>query len=176
MHLKRRGLAWARNRERKMLLHHTSPNVITKLTDGSNYIFGDCLFFSTDVYSASGGPVHVYELEQDDDSIIEECRLYNAESVEEVIHSAWAHLDIRIDEETAGSLLDGSMDVYELAPAYLCDGTPYADLGWQIQRIQGECAVKMGYQGCEAFDEQGTVYIIPMRDREHELNLVESPN
>lgn len=42
-----------------------------------------------------------------------------------------------------------------------------------LQGKRGECAVKMGYDGCEDVDEQGTVYIVPMFGREKELTLVE---
>ncbi len=46
-----------------------------------------------------------------------------------------------------------------------------AEADWWIQELRGECAKKMGYDGCEDEDEQGSVYIVPMFGREEILVL-----
>ena len=58
----------------------------------------------------------------------------------------------------------------------VCSYIPYSGLSfawspWWLQGKRGECAVKMGHDGCEDEDEQGTVYIVPMTGREKELIL-----
>lgn len=69
-----------------------------------------------------------------------------------------------VDEEAAEELLDGSTNEWDLENVT-------AELSWLLQGKRGECAVKMGYDGCEDEDEQGTVYIVPMQGRENELTL-----
>jgi hypothetical protein len=64
--------------------------------------------------------------------------------------------------EMAEALLDGRENAEYLE----------AEDSWWLQGKKGECAVKMGYDGAEDMDEQGTVYIIPMMGRENELTLL----
>ena len=51
---------------------------------------------------------------------------------------------------------------------------PDADLD-KKELQTGECAKKMGFDGCKDEDEQGTVYIIPMFGRE-EILVLEGDN
>lgn len=136
-------------------MYHTSPN---KIEPGSIHAFGiagDCLFFSDDVYSMSAGKVVVYEADFD-------CVPVDALEDEEIIIEIASRFNV--DEETAESLLDGSENEW----VHGAD----ADDSWWLQGKRGECAVKMGYDGCEDEDEQGAVYIIPMTGRESELTEV----
>ena len=71
------------------------------------------------------------------------------------------------DAELAESLLDSSEN--EWNQDFECDG----DASLWLQGKRGQCAVKMGYDGCEDEDEQGVVYIIPFEGRESELKLVQ---
>jgi hypothetical protein len=73
-----------------------------------------------------------------------------------------------VDESVAESLLDGSIN--ELDLDHKCTN----DHSWWLQGKRGECAVKMGYDGCEDEDEQGAVYIVPMLGRENELRLLKA--
>ena len=66
----------------------------------------------------------------------------------------------------AEGLLDASVSEWDLGS---CDG----EGSWWLQGKRGECAVKMGFDGCEDIDEQGTVYIVPMTGRESELKLID---
>ena len=77
--------------------------------------------------------------------------------------------ELQLNEDLAESLLDGTQSECCLDD---CEGED----SWWLQGKRGECAVKMGYDGCEDEDEQGTVYIIPMLGREDELKLVEIVN
>ncbi|MCS6259863.1 hypothetical protein G3479_11455 [Shewanella baltica] len=137
-------------------MFHTSPSKIVKGSINKYGIAGSCLFFSDDVYQMSEASVFTYEAEFDcvrasqlhDDAIIDEIASY-----------------FDVDADTAGSLLDGSENEWD----YGAD----ADGSWWLQGKRGECAVKMGYDGCEDRDEQGTVYIVPMLGREEELKIIE---
>lgn len=135
-------------------MFHTSPVKIEKIN--KNGIAGSCLFFSNKIYSMSNKSMYVYEA---DFNTIEVSKLYD----EKIITRIAKYFDI--DTETAESLLDGSENEWD----YGAD----ADGSWWLQGMRGECAVKMGYDGCKNRDEQGTVYIIPMFGRESELKLIE---
>ena len=136
-------------------MYHTSPSKIEAGTINSLGIAGDCLFFSDDVYSMSAAEVVVYEA---DFHCIRASQLEDDEIVAEVAAR------FSVDADTAESILDGSESEWD----YGAD----AEDSWWLQGKRGECAVKMGYDGCEDVDEQGTVYIVPMTGREDDLRLV----
>ena len=50
------------------------------------------------------------------------------------------------------------------------------EASWWIQGLQGDVAKIMGYRAAEGFDEQGTVFIVPMLGREVDLRLVRTEN
>ena len=134
-------------------MYHTSPVEITSINkDG---IAQDCLFFSDDVYQMSGASIFVYEAEFD---CIRASQLDDEEIAEEIAEK------FNVDIELARELLDASESEWSLE---CCD----AELSWWLQGKRGEAAVKMGFDGCEDEDEQGTVYIIPMFGREAELAI-----
>lgn len=136
-------------------MYHTSPQPIAAGTINSLGVAGDCLFFSDDVYQMSADTVYVYEAdfetvkagELDDEAIINEIA---------------SRFDVGAD--TAESLLDASESEWS-------HGADAED-SWWLQGRRGEAAAKMGFDGCEDKDEQGTVYIIPMTGRESELQEV----
>lgn len=137
-------------------MYHTSPVGITSI---NNYgIAQDCLFFSDDVYQMSEACTYIYEADFD-------CVRASQLSNEEIIAEIAEYFDC--DLELAESLLDASES--EWNQDFDCDGED----SWWLQGKRGECAVKMGYDGCEDEDEQGTVYIVPMLGRESELKLLE---
>ncbi len=139
-----------------MKITHTSPNKITSIN--KNGQFDDCLFFSADEYSmTTKGDLYVYSIELLDSKIIEVSELYN----EEVIANIASVLDV--DEDAAERLLDGRDTAFD----HDLDGED----DWWIQAKQGECAKLMGYEAVESQDEQGTVYIVPMANRENDLVL-----
>lgn len=138
-------------------MFHTSPTKITKSTINNNGIAGSCLFFSDDVYQMSANSVYVYEA---DFNCVDASELYDDKIIEDISR----YFDC--NKELAEALLDASEN--EWNQEFDCD----AEDSWWLQGKRGECAVKMGYDGCEDVDEQGTVYIVPMLNRELELNLV----
>lgn len=134
-----------------MKLFHTSPKEITKIDRFGT--FDDCLFFSATPYSMSVGEVITYSINADDMHFIDASDLHDSEVIAEIAER------FEIDLDDAESLLDGSDSVWN---HYFAD----AENDWFIQAKRGECAKKMGYDGCKDEDEQGTVYIIPMLGRE----------
>ncbi len=143
-------------------MFHTNPNKISSGSINKHGIASDCLFFSDDIYFMSAkGPCHVYEAEFN-------CVPASQLSDEEIIKEIAEYFGC--EHELAESLLDASEN--EWSQEFDCDGED----SWWLQGKRGECAVKMGYDGCEDEDEQGTVYIIPMAGRESELKLIETIN
>ncbi len=137
-----------------MKLYHTSPAEIKSINN--NGLLLDSLCFSIDEYVMTAAKTYyVYSVTVT--NLISVTELYDSEIVSEIA----AALEINCDQ--AEQLLDDSASVYD----FELNGED----GWWIQGKQGECAKKMGYEGVQACDEQGTVYIIPMFSREKELIL-----
>ena len=140
-------------------MFHTSPSKIELGSINSNGVSGSCLFFSDDVYTMTASKtVYVYEA---DFNCVRASRLHDEAIIARIAEY------FGCDEELAESLLDGSES--EWNQDFDCEGSD----SWWLQGMRGECAVKMGFDGCEDEDEQGAVYIIPMVGRESELTLVE---
>lgn len=138
-------------------MYHTSPNKIESGLINSNGVAGSCLFFSDDVYVMTASDTHyVYEA---DFNCISASQLHDNEIIAEIAEY------FGCDADLAESLLDASES--EWSQEFDCDG----ESSWWLQGKRGECAVKMGFDGCEDEDEQGTVYIIPMLGRESDLKL-----
>ena len=137
-------------------MFHTSPNKELKIN--KNGISQDCLFFSDEVYKMSEASIYTFEA---DFNCVRASELHDDEVISQIAEY------FNCDLELAESLLDASEN--EWAQEFDCDGED----SWWLQGKRGECAVKMGYDGCEDEDEQGTVYIVPMFGRESELTLVE---
>lgn len=70
---------------------------------------------------------------------------------------------LEIDEDDAERVLDGRDTAF--------DHGGEGEDDWWVQGKQGECAKKMGFKACKAYDEQGAVYIVPMNDMVSELKL-----
>ena len=136
-------------------MFHTSPNKIESGSINRFGVAGSCLFFSDSVYQMSEASVYTYEA---DFNCVSANQLHDEEIISEIAEMFSVNLD------TAESLLDASESEW--------DHGADADSSWWLQGKRGECAVKMGYDGCEDTDEQGTVYIVPMIGRESELKLV----
>ncbi len=139
-----------------MKLIHTSPEEIKNIH--SKGLFSDCLFFSATEYTMTQSKtVYVYSMEQDEEKVISVRELHDKEIIEDIARV------LEIEEEDAERVLDGRDTAWD----HNGDGED----DWWVQAKQGECAKKMGYEACEAEDEQGVVYIIPMTGRVGELNL-----
>lgn len=135
-------------------MYHTSPN---KITEGSIHEFGvagSCLFFSDDIYQMSADNVYVYKADFD---CVAAYRLDDETAIAEIAEH------FGVNEDTAEGLLDGSVE---------WEGHIGAEDSWWLQGRRGEAAARMGYDGAKDRDEQGTVYIVPMKGREGELTEV----
>jgi len=136
-------------------MYHTSP---TKITEINKYgIAGDCLFFSDDIYQMSAAATFVYEA---DFSCVSASQLFDENIITDIANF------FSVDLEVAEDLLDGSKSEWD----YECDG----ESSWWLQGKRGQCAVKMGYDGCKDSDEQGRVYIVPMSGKVDKLKLIQS--
>ena len=134
-------------------MFHTSPNKEIKV---NNYgVAGSCLFFSDNVYQMSQVSIYVFEADFD---CVRASQLHDEEIITEIADM------FDCSEDEAESLLDASGSEWD----FCCD----SEKSWWLQGKRGECAVKMGFDGCEDEDEQGTVYIVPMLGREAELTFV----
>ena len=140
-----------------MKLIHTSPELITEInTDG---LLGESLCFSGHEYVMTASAQYfVYEIDIDEDKIISSGSLDDEEIVSEIAER------LGVDEDVAERVLDGRDSAW--------DHGGDADDDWWIQEQMGVCAKKMGYEACEADDEQGAVWIVPMLGREKDLVLV----
>ena len=143
------------------MLYHTSPNKIEKITmDGTFY---DCLFFSNEIYVMTQcDTYYVYEINEEDFNFICASDLYNEEIISKIENY------FECDTKGAEELLTGYTSVFDLA---IEDAS---EKDWWLQAIRGECAKKMGFDGCEDRDEQGTVYIIPMFGREKDIKFLKT--
>lgn len=140
-------------------MYHTSPVEIKEGSINKNGIAGSCLFFSDDIYVMTASDTYyVYEA---DFNCVNVSQLHDDAIIAEI--ASYFNCDV----ELAESLLDASEN--EWNQEFGCNGED----SWWLQGKRGECAVKMGFDGCKDEDEQGTVYIVPMLSREHELKLVD---
>lgn len=139
-------------------LYHTSPVEIDKIEQHYG-VFGDVLFFSDSVYVTGAGERIVYSIDASGLAFAEPYQLDDAGVVADMAE----HLGV--GEEDALDLLDGSKQPHDFEP-FRTNAKAAEDALWYIQGQQAQCAQKMGYDGCEAMDEQGTVYMIPMFGRE----------
>lgn len=137
-----------------MKLYHTSPNKIEKIKKTG--LFGECLCFSSSVYSMSVGEVLVYSIEIEDSEIIEVSRFDSDDAPNAIAHIA--HV-LDCSEDDALDYLTGS-EIHS-----------DAEMDWFIQGMMGEAAKEAGYKAASSRDEQGTVYIVPMFGKESELVL-----
>lgn len=141
-----------------MKLIHTSPEKIKKIDNNIARLFGDCLFFSSSRYTMTqADAVYTYSIEIDEEKVISVGELYSEEIIADIM------LALDVDEHAAERMLD------ERDPAH--DHTGNSEDNWYIQWKQGECAKLMGYEACEATDEQGAVWIVPMTGRVNDLKL-----
>lgn len=138
-----------------MKLYHTSPNKIEAIKKTG--LFGECLCFSSSVYSMSVGEVLVYSIEIEDSSEIIDVSRFDSDDAP----NALAHIANVLDcsEDEALDYLTGSQI------------HPDAEMDWFVQGMMGEAAKEAGYKAASSRDEQGTVYIVPMFGRESELKL-----
>jgi len=147
-----------------MKLYHTSPDPITCITSSFDNEFQGALFFSATPYFMSRASKYVYEIEVSDDQILEVCYLdYDQDIIDEIKERFNTLFDADIDDDDAHDYLIEDKGAYDI------DTDDHESCGlfsWFIQGIQAKCARKEKYLGVESDDEQGTVYIINLVDKE----------
>lgn len=157
----------------KRILYHTSPK---KIVEGTikNYcgMFGTFLFFSNQEYVMSEGKTFLYSIEVDEDDIFEASLLFyeeNCHLADSIVKETQEYFSV--DEETAQSLLDGSLSSHDIEN-FEADGLASLEL----QLLSAKACAALGYKVIESRDEQGTCYMIDMFERESELTLIEDEN
>lgn len=146
-----------------LALYHASPAPIGIIApDG---LFGSLLCFANKPYFMTrAAAAVVYELEIDEDDLLDSASRFRFID-DPAVDAAVAEIAelVGCDESTALDLLSERASLSET------DFPFDAELDFSIQRIAGECAVKLGYRGVVLSDEQGSLYLIDMLGREAEL-------
>jgi len=145
-------------------VYHTSSEKIKNITKSGR--FGDCLFFSSEVYQMNNSAIYTYSIELK--NAIEVSRFFyddNCDKLDSIVESIMNIVEC--DKETAENLLDESVNIFNI----IDDCEIASEYSWTIQGMQGEAARLLGYDSAESEDEQGTVYIVSMSGREKELVL-----
>ena len=139
------------------MIYHTGHK-IDKISEYGR--FGDCLFFSCNIYSMLSNPEKIYAVDDEKLNFIEvdNVNFWDEEAEKEIMDL------MGCDDDTACKILKGLIQVHE------------AENSWDIQKIQGHLARRLGFDGAIAEDEQGTCYIIPMYNRENLLIDVTKEN
>lgn len=131
-------------------LYHGSPDPqLTKINaDG---LFGG-IFASCELQTAQSHGEYIYEIELDDSKIATTFEL-KYESM-----SAFAVARKIVNK----SYLAKTYDTEDLADAIISDNNDLvsdADDSWELQRLRGQLALKLGYSAVEMEDEHGTSYL-----------------
>jgi hypothetical protein len=154
-----------------MTIVHTSPVKIEKIEkEYGTGIFEDVLFFASDAYSMSESNF-VYHVEVAENEIIRARELeeyYESDAFKAAQKELVRRYEAIIDEDKAYDLICDYCEASELESD---DYEELANLGWEVQKHQGQLARAFGFRFCESRDEQGTVYIGSMYNRESELVL-----
>ena len=148
----------------KLELIHTGSEEIKHIHE--NGVFGSFLFFSdTEYWMTQADVVYVYQIEIDEDELIDVDRMFFDHSYEEVIDIIEEVAErFEVDFETAAGFIDESINPYD----HGCDG----DDRWAIQLYTAKAAKKLGYRGVIVSDEQGAAYMIEMLGQEDQLKLI----
>ena len=154
--------------KKKMKLFHTSPAKIEKINNRGR--FGEFLFFSPGMYAMTAGDFVSYELELDNDVIIEASAIFyqdNADLLSPLVAEIASRYDV--DTETAEKLIDESESIFSVECNV--ESEDMADASWDIQSATARAAKLMGYRGVKVTDEQGSAYMIDMMGHEAEMAI-----
>lgn len=160
-----------------MKMYHTSANKIEEGTiKECEGVFDTFLFFSNEPYiMTKSHEVYTYEIEVDEDSILEVSEIAEIdcdenEYIRDIVNDTKEYFDIEEDED-ALDLLSDNYDFYAIEKFVEDDEAPYF-----LQLQQAKISRAMGYNVLEGRDEQGTCYMIDMYKKEHLLKLSEYEN
>lgn len=148
-----------------MKLYHTSPAEINEVYDDG--LFGSHVFFSDRIYVTTAGDYLTYEIEIEEEEIIESCCLFypsnvfvHLETVKQVMER------FNVNEEVAVDLIDESISITEIQDDF--DG----EKSWWIQKMTAKAAKCMGYNAVCVKDETGNSYMLDLRVYREKMNLV----
>lgn len=152
-----------------MKLFHTSPAQITTIT--KNGLFDDCLCFAKKPYFMSNKGI-IYAIDLDESEIISAETFFNHvnyKSLDNIV----AHVSqlANCDIETAQDLLTNSVSYCDLCAEKELEFD--TDIDFAIQAAQAQCAKKLGYRAVQTRDEQGSLYLVSMLNKENELVRVD---
>ena len=155
-------------------VYHCSPAKIGTIKKSFGQ-FGGALFFTHEPYSLSDSPF-TYEISLRDEDVIEVSSLECDETVSEIKDLASRFLDLDICDDIAWELMTAEETIFSLLDSENTDVdfSDASEFDWAIQGLQAEAANKMGYLAVHAHDEQGSVYIINLVNKEHLIELSES--
>lgn len=142
-----------------MEIFHTSPAPITAIN--SYGMFGECLCFSSSFYQMAACEVLVYKMEISENEIVKAGSFFYRDDCDKLSGIVANIMELAdCDEDQAQEYLSQN------------DNHPDDEIDWRIQGYSGEAAKALGFRACQAQDEQGAVYIVPMRGREADLILI----
>lgn len=154
-----------------MVLYHTSPEEIKKPHDEGR--FGEGIFFSHQpYYMTEKDDPWLYEMDEDEDETIDASSFFYRDD--------WAKISpivdkiekkLNVDFDTASGLLDGSVNIWDLDLDLDISEEKKADFDWDLQKYAGEAAKLLGYKGVRLKDEQGTSYLMNIKDIFHKMRL-----
>lgn len=149
-----------------MIITHASSQKIESVKPAFHHLLG-CLHFAGEgnTYNMAGDCAYQYNIEVD--NVVRATRFWyeideECEKAVAVIEALSAAIDV--DAEQAYQLLEESLFTHEMPEFELDNG----EAGWVVQQYQGILANEFGFDCCESFDEQGTLYIAYCVDREME--------
>lgn len=151
-----------------MKLFHTSPAAIAEINSSGR--FGGFLFFALEPYVMTAGNHITYVIEVGDSDIIDAEALFFHEQAEKLADLVAKVVQmVGCDEDAAEELIAQRKDVHSIDAGI--GPEDLADISWDLQRIAGEAAVRLGFRGVAMNDEQGRSYLLDMAGRETELTL-----
>lgn len=180
-------------------LYHTSPDIIKQIYN--NGLFGSGLFFSDEPYYMGPRNTKVYQYKQDPNKILDIKRLpyMDMEELEKIkdIVKMLAELT-GLSEEDAFDILTESKsltDINYMVEQALNEDEQNSDIlkkyinfykkinqddfsenqanfQFMTQKLALDAAKKLGYEGVQLEDEQGTAWLIDMLDKAHLLQLI----
>jgi hypothetical protein len=162
-----------------MILNHTSPKKIGTINPMHEYFQG-CLFFSEDIYTmTASSTIHHYIVEVDEDQVIHVSDLNPSNDIIDYLRTDIDCLfDIDLDDDSIISLITEEETPGDMIEYYFEDqGRDLFDFGfekigelsWIIQGYQAKVAREMDFLACESEDEQGSVWMINLVNKENLL-------
>lgn len=148
----------------KNVLFH-GGKLIEKLEDRED-LFGTGLFFSANHYSMTmTGETIFYVINKDNYNIVRLKSLsYKVDYNEPELEKYAKRWNISIEDAFEIVIEDNQDLIYELQSEKGWDGEDTANISWSAQGTGLKIALNHGYDGVEGLDEQGTYYLMGMKN------------